>query len=633
MHVVYVTGPRHEELLTKRLDRHVPDCVFVSAIHCTIAKYQSHNEVHPPMPIASSFPSCACADVTQTDRDAAFALLSPVCFYHHHRVLKEELHAEYKRQQAEIQDGEVIITLDYKQNIRLNVGPDEASRLFYHQAQRTVLGFLLQYRDPNTQMLSNHYVDFISSCLTHDATFALDCLHQVISRFLLPLGLHKLHVWSDCGRHFHCGECIAGVTCMLPSEFRHFGLSADISFFAEKHGKSLVDGHFSLLSRWLKQAAAQQHIVSNDDLLSALRAQADSHLQTLRSKSKPTHIVTFVLHTPPCLEHSSGEHDILVPSSSNNRAQPSAPALGGDALVLSGLEAVSQPSVSPDSDEPGPAIMLELDGDGDVCMSSSSQLQENPSSSLRPSPTASAAAAAACFNQRESLIDEASVDWDVCADQQEMMSVEGDVNDETQMVVETGQAHSGSAMTSAARHVQQQYSRVEGRVKCTRPPSVVPSLKIPQNSPISINTHYYWRAASLPVLPSPHPSTVSNTDSTSTPALPLPSVPSPPCPVTLVAAVVPHSSVWSEQSIRSEYSLEPSCKHDISFAPRLRAMPEVVVHKNCMSAMRKRLNAVQKVFPTINAKQALSIVQSIADSFTVHIQQLSQRRMQQHLRS
>ena len=170
-------------------------------------------------------------------------------------------------------------------------------------------------------------------------------------------------------------------------------------------------------------------------------------------------------------------------------------------------------------------------------------------------------------------------------------------------------------------------------MKCTRPPSVVPCLKIPQNSPISINTHYYWRAASLPVLPSPHPSTVSNTDNTSTPALPLPSVPSPPCPVTLVAAVVPHSSVWSEQSIRSEYSLEPSRKHDISFAPRLRAMPEVVVHKNCMSAMRKRLNAVQKVFPTINAKQALSIVQSTADSFTVHIQQLSQRRMQQHLRS
>jgi hypothetical protein len=140
-----VEGRHHDDLLTKRFDQHQPDCAFVSAVRSVVGDYQSCTHIPPPIPAASSLPSCACAGIAPIDRDAAAVLLAPVCFYHHHRTLKDLLHAEYKRQQTEIQDGEVIITLDYKQNIKLNVGPEEASRLFYHQAHRTVLGFLLQY--------------------------------------------------------------------------------------------------------------------------------------------------------------------------------------------------------------------------------------------------------------------------------------------------------------------------------------------------------------------------------------------------------------------------------------------------------------------------------------------------------
>jgi len=493
-----------------------------------------------------------------------------------------------------------------------------------------VLGFLLQYRDPNTHALCNHYVDFISSCLTHDATFALECLRQVIRRFLLPLRLHKLHVWCDRGPHFNCDELVAGVTCMLPSEFSHLTLFVDLNFFAEKHGKSAVDGHFSLLSRWLKQAAAQQHLVSNDDLLSALRAQADSHLQALRGKNKPTHAVTFLLYTPPCIEHSSGEHDTLLPPSSNNSVQPSSPALGGDALALSGSAASSQPSMSSDIDELM-ASTSELDDDGDVCMSS--QQLSNPSSSCStPSSVTGAACAAACVNQSERVGDEA-VDMDLCADRQDTKAVEGCVDGDTQMVVDTGHSrqhtHNVSAITNASAHEPQQYSRIEGRVQCTRPPALVPSLKLPSKSPITLNTHYHWRAASLPASLSPPSIAVSNNHyNTSTSAPPLPSTPPPPSPVTLVASVVPHSPVWPEQFIRARYQLEPCTKQYISFAPRLQAMPDIVIHKNCMSTMQKRLTVLQEVFSKLDAKQALQIVQSIMDRFTADTQQRLQRRMQ-----
>ena len=592
-----VEGRHHDALLRRRLDQHLPDCVFVSAVHSIINTYQSHDMVPPPIPASSSLPSCTCSDVTQTDRDATSALLAPVCFYHHHRVLKDQLHAVYKRQQAEIGDGEVVVTLDYKENIKLNVGPEETSRQFYHHSHRTVLGFLLQYRNPTTREMCNQYIDFISSSLTHDAAFALDCLRQVITRFLLPLHLHQLHLWCDRGRHFQCDELVAGVTCMLPSEFGHLSLSADVNFFAEKHGKSAVDGHFSLLSRWLKQAAAQQHLHSNEQLLSALRAQADSHLQVLRNKKKPSHTVTFILYTPPCVEHSSGEHDILLPSSSfNNTAQPPVPVSGEDELP-------------------------ELDDDGDVCMSDSPQLVSTPSSLSFPPSSDGAAAATTCFDQRESLMDERSVDSDMCADRDNVMSAERCIDDDVQMVVRMGrsrqQAHSESAITDTAAHAQHQYSRVEERVKCTRPPSLVPSLKLPNHSPVTLSTHYHWRALSLSRSspPSPHSTAVSNTTNTSTHALPLAPEPSRPCPVTLVASVVPHSSVWPEQTIHAQYQRKPCSKQYIAFAPRLQTMPDVVVHKNCMSAMQKRLTSLQKVSPRIDAQRALQIVQSIADSF------------------
>ncbi|MDB5911016.1 MAG: hypothetical protein JWP34_5133 [Massilia sp.] len=626
-----VEGRHHDHFLTKRLDQHQPSCSFVSAIRSVVADYQSCTNIPPPVPAASSLPSCTCAVLTQTDRDATAVLLAPVCFYHHHRALKDLLHAEYKRQQTEIQDGEVIITLDYKQNIKLNVGPEEASRLFYHQAHRTVLGFLLQYRDPNTHALCNHYVDFISSCLTHDATFALECLRQVITRFLLPLRLHKLHVWCDRGPHFNCYEFLAGVTCTLPSEFPHLALSTDFSFFAEKHGKSMVDGHFSLLSRWVKQAAAQQHLVTNDDLLSALRAQADSHLQALRSESKPTHNVTFLLHTPSCVEHSSGEHDTLLPSSSDNSVQPSSPALGGDALALSGSAAVSQPSMSSDTDEPAAANMPELDDDGDVCMSP--QQVSNPSSSPSTlSSATSAAAAAVCLSQGENVSDdEVAFDWDESCDQQGGVSAGRDVDVDVLMEVDTAPSrqpvNSGRTIPKATHSDHQQYGRAEGRVHCTRPPSLIPSLNLPTKNQIKLSTHYHWRAESVPVPPCPHPTAISSTFNTtsssvvSSSSMPPPPPPSPPCSVTLVASVVPHSSVWPEQSICAEYSLKPSSKQTISFAPRLQAVPVVVVHKNCISAMQNRLTSLQKVFPTMSFKQALSIVQSITDNFTAYAQQ------------
>lgn len=132
--------------------------------------------------------------------------------------------------------------------------------------------------------------------------------------------------------------------------------------------------------------------------------------------------------------------------------------------------------------------------------------------------------------------------------------------------------------TNTASDVQQQYlNRVEGRVQCTRPPSLIPSLILPKHSPASLSTHYHWRAISSSSFSSfPFPTTTDSSNMTTTSthnnnnnynnnnnnnnnhdSLPMALEPSPLCPVTLVASVIPHSSVWPEQTIGSHYQLKP----------------------------------------------------------------------------
>ena len=44
-----------------------------------------------------------------------------------------------------------------------------------------------------------------------------------------------------------------------------------LNYFTEHHGKSVVDGHFGVLTRWFSEAEATRYIHTIDDLISAFR--------------------------------------------------------------------------------------------------------------------------------------------------------------------------------------------------------------------------------------------------------------------------------------------------------------------------------------------------------------------------
>src|SRR4051794_26275220 len=118
---------------------------------------------------------------------------------------------------------------------------------------RSVLGCFLGYRDPVSQCVRHHYIDSISSCLSHDSRAAYEQIEAIVQRFVkhdLP-HVRTVHLWTDTGLHFRSAQSIGSVLFRLPSTT---DLNVSQHYFIEGHGKSEVDAHFSLLSAWLREA-------------------------------------------------------------------------------------------------------------------------------------------------------------------------------------------------------------------------------------------------------------------------------------------------------------------------------------------------------------------------------------------
>ncbi|OMJ11174.1 hypothetical protein AYI70_g9888 [Smittium culicis] len=74
---------------------------------------------------------------------------------------------------------------------------------------------------------------------------------------------------SDSGPHFKNSEFLYAVMKALPESFprKNFFLY----YFLENHGKSYVDGHFGVLSKWFDESESIMDITSIDDLMGIFR--------------------------------------------------------------------------------------------------------------------------------------------------------------------------------------------------------------------------------------------------------------------------------------------------------------------------------------------------------------------------
>ncbi|CAG8808782.1 6489_t:CDS:2, partial [Dentiscutata erythropus] len=165
-----------------------------------------------------------------------------VNYYHYHCNFKDQQNYFYKQSIEHTTTSSCVIVMDFKENIRIGGGPIETGNNFFEKIQVSVLGFAVCYREPD-QSLHTQYFDYFSDILNHDSSFVIDCItkllnHPFMSRF------QEACFWADL--------CQGKIY---------------LNYFTEYHGKSIVDGHFGVLSRWLSEGEATRNIYTIEDLI------------------------------------------------------------------------------------------------------------------------------------------------------------------------------------------------------------------------------------------------------------------------------------------------------------------------------------------------------------------------------
>ena len=251
--------------------------------------------------------TCSCPSI---DLDETQTLINEINFFRHHYFLKEKQKCLFHKQIEDLKIGQAQILFDFKENIHVNRGPVEVGQVYYNKSQRSLLGFGLLYKNEQNELICK-YIDFISVVLNKDSLFVIDCLTELISKFIQPLPfINSLFVWTDCGKHFRSAEFAYFLLKQVPQSFSSL-TNVNWNVFVEHHGKSPVDAHFSLLSRWLKEAEIQRCIHSTQELISALDEKALQHGRGNHQHKQ----IYFLEYKPPC-GHDHENAPTIPPSQS-----------------------------------------------------------------------------------------------------------------------------------------------------------------------------------------------------------------------------------------------------------------------------------------------------------------------------
>jgi hypothetical protein len=87
------------------------------------------------------------------------------------------------------------------------------------------------------------------------------------------LQFQEIYFWSDSGSHFRSAEVMHFFFNSLPSLYNKIFI---LNFFAEYHGKNIVDSHFDVLSRWFSEGEANQYIHTLEELIDFFKTKTQS---------------------------------------------------------------------------------------------------------------------------------------------------------------------------------------------------------------------------------------------------------------------------------------------------------------------------------------------------------------------
>jgi hypothetical protein len=164
-----------------------------------------------------------------------------------HREMVSKRYLDAKHQLENIQEGQCILTMDFKANVTLGKGPQEDSRVWFSAPQRTIFGVAAYFKKGETVYKVMFTV--ISSILMHDTKTVIEILNSCVLNHALfdYFSARQLIFWMDnAPNHFRTKEMLAGFHDIQQQAAFD---SVEVNYFAEYHGKSECDRHFGLISR------------------------------------------------------------------------------------------------------------------------------------------------------------------------------------------------------------------------------------------------------------------------------------------------------------------------------------------------------------------------------------------------
>ena len=163
-----------------------------------------------------------------------------------HRYQKTETNLKYTADMNHPAPNTMYITIDFKQNMVIRRQKTERNALYNARESRTVFGVYLSCQ------AGRFYVNHLSDCISHTATFAVACIRQLfetqwVKDLIAANDIRHVVVWSDKGKHFAC--CHNLYFWLIELIYKYQWVSTvTYNFFVAKHGKSFCDAHFGRLN-------------------------------------------------------------------------------------------------------------------------------------------------------------------------------------------------------------------------------------------------------------------------------------------------------------------------------------------------------------------------------------------------
>ncbi|KXN64608.1 hypothetical protein CONCODRAFT_14223 [Conidiobolus coronatus NRRL 28638] len=195
-----------------------------------------------------------------------------------------------------VSDKLLIILADFKENFQIGGSLEEKSQDYYNKLLILLLSFRVYYNKGFG--IQFKIFNIFSYVIAKDSQYIQQCMNVLFKLKFFEDSFDNIEFWSDCAGHFRSKYMLNYYKNRNKYNTFSFKFSL-VNFYTEKHGKSVLDGYFGVLSRWLTDSERSTQI-TNIYMLVALFINKHRYNYNPNSLFKDVEhiIINYQIHNP-----------------------------------------------------------------------------------------------------------------------------------------------------------------------------------------------------------------------------------------------------------------------------------------------------------------------------------------------